>query len=107
MVGHEAGAGGFPDSDHHRRWYAFRMSVQIAIRIPDALAMQLEELVASGRFDTKADAVRAALEALVDAERRADVGRRIVEGYRKVPQEDVDVAAAAEAASRSIDEEPW
>ena len=83
------------------------MSIQIAIRIPEILAQQLEELVASGRFDTKADAVRAALEALVDAERRADVGRRIVEGYRKVPQDDVDVAAAAEAASRSIDEEPW
>lgn len=83
------------------------MSFQIAIRIPDTLAGQLEELVASGRFDTKADAVRAALEALIDAERRAEVGRRIVEGYRKVPQDDVDVAAAAEAASRSIDEEPW
>ena len=88
-------------------WYAFRMSIQIAIRIPEILAQQLEELVASGRFDTKADAVRAALEALVDAERRADVGRRIVEGYRTVPQDDVEVAAAAEAASRSIDEEPW
>lgn len=83
------------------------MSFQIAIRIPDALSEQLDELVASGRFDTKADAVRAALEALIDAERRADVGRRIVEGYRKVPQDDVDVAAAAAAASRSIDEEPW
>ncbi len=83
------------------------MSIQIAIRIPDPLAEQLEALVTSGRFETKADAVRSALEALVDAERRADVGRRIVEGYRKVPQDDADVAAAAGAASRSIDEEPW
>ena len=83
------------------------MSLQIAIRIPDTLAEQLEALVTSGRFETKADAVRSALEALVDAERRADVGRRIVEGYRKVPQDDADVAAAAGAASRSIDEEPW
>ena len=83
------------------------MSVQIAIRIPDALAKQLEGLVASARFETKADAVRSALEALVDAERRADVGRRIVEGYQRVPQDDADVAAAHRAASRSIDEEPW
>ncbi len=83
------------------------MSIQIAIRIPDTLAEQLEALVTSGRFETKAEAVRSALEALVDAERRADVGRRIVEGYRKVPQDDADVAAAAGAASRSIDEEPW
>jgi Arc/MetJ-type ribon-helix-helix transcriptional regulator len=83
------------------------MSIQIAIRIPDALAKQLEVLVASGRFESKADAVRSALEDLVDAERRADVGRRIVEGYQRVPQDDADVAAAHRAASRSIDEEPW
>jgi Arc/MetJ-type ribon-helix-helix transcriptional regulator len=63
--------------------------------------------VASGRFDTKADAVRSALEALIDAEQRADVGRRIVEGYQRVPQEDADVAGAHQAAARSIDEEPW
>jgi Arc/MetJ-type ribon-helix-helix transcriptional regulator len=83
------------------------MSQQIAIRIPDALAAELEGLVSSGRFETKADAVRAALETLVDAERRADVGRRIVEGYQRVPQEDADVAEASHAASRSIEEEPW
>jgi Arc/MetJ-type ribon-helix-helix transcriptional regulator len=83
------------------------MSIQIAIRIPTILADELEALVSSGRFDTKADAVRAALEALVDAERRADVGRRIVEGYQRVPQDDVDVASAHDAAVRSIDEEPW
>ena len=83
------------------------MSEQIAIRIPDTLAAQLGDLVATGRFETKAEAVRTALEALIDAERRADVGRRIVEGYQRVPQEDSDVAAAHQAATRSIDEEPW
>jgi Arc/MetJ-type ribon-helix-helix transcriptional regulator len=83
------------------------MSIQIAIRIPSSLAAQLDGLVESGRFATRADAVRTALEALVDAERRADVGRKIVEGYRRVPPEDADVAAAGQAAARSIDEEPW
>jgi Arc/MetJ-type ribon-helix-helix transcriptional regulator len=83
------------------------MSQQIAIRIPDHLAADLDSLVSSGRFETKADAVRTALEALIDAERRAELGRQIVEGYRRVPQEDADVAAAGQAATRSIDEEPW
>ena len=83
------------------------MSQQIAIRIPDALAAQLEQLVASGRFETKADAVRTALESLIDTERRAEIGRQIVEGYRRVPQDDADVAAAAQATTRAIDEEPW
>jgi Arc/MetJ-type ribon-helix-helix transcriptional regulator len=83
------------------------MSIQIAIRIPTEVAEQLEDLVASGRFETKADAVRAALEALLDTERRADVGRRIVEGYQRVPQDEAEVAAAHQAATTSIDEEPW
>jgi Arc/MetJ-type ribon-helix-helix transcriptional regulator len=83
------------------------MSQQITIRIPDDLATSLDSLVSSGRFETKADAVRTALETLIHAERRAELGRQIVEGYRRVPQEDADVAAASQTATRSIDEEPW
>jgi Arc/MetJ-type ribon-helix-helix transcriptional regulator len=83
------------------------MSMQIAVRIPTALAERLDGLVTSGAYATRADAVRAALEALLDAERRADVGRRIVDGYRRIPQDDAEVAAAEDAASRSIEEEPW
>jgi Arc/MetJ-type ribon-helix-helix transcriptional regulator len=83
------------------------MSQQIAIRIPDTLAAELDQLVTRGRFETKADAVRTALESLIDAERRAEIGRQIVEGYRRVPQDDADVAAAAQATTRAIDEEPW
>ena len=83
------------------------MSVQIAVRIPDALIGQLDDVVASGRFETRADAVRAALEALLETERRAEVGRRIVEGYQRMPQEDAEVASAGEAAAGSLEEEPW
>lgn len=83
------------------------MSIQIAVRIPDALIRELDDGVASGRFETRADAVRAALEALLETERRAEVGRRIVEGYQRVPQEDAEVAAAGEAADTSLEEESW
>jgi Arc/MetJ-type ribon-helix-helix transcriptional regulator len=83
------------------------MSIQIAIRIPDEMAESLEELVSGGRFESKADAIRTALEALVDAERRRRVGELIAEGYRRVPQDDEEVAAATRAAIRSIHEEPW
>ncbi|MGZ8612092.1 MAG: ribbon-helix-helix domain-containing protein [Actinomycetota bacterium] len=83
------------------------MSEQIAVRIPDALAESLEELVGSGRFETKADAVRTALEALIDAERRRRIGEVVADGYRRIPQEDDEVRAATRAAIRSIHEEPW
>lgn len=83
------------------------MSEQIAIRIPDRLAESLEDLVSSGRFETKADAVRSALETLVEAERRRRVGELIADGYRRVPQDADEVAAATRAAIRSINEETW
>jgi Arc/MetJ-type ribon-helix-helix transcriptional regulator len=83
------------------------MSQQIAVRIPDVLAAQLDALVDSGAFETKADAVRTALEAMVDARRRGEIGSRIADGYRAMPQDDDDEAAARRAAIRSIQEEPW
>ena len=83
------------------------MSEQIAVRIPDGLAESLEELVSSGRFETKAEAIRAALEVLVEAERRERVGALIADAYRRLPQDDQEVEAATRAAIRSIHEEPW
>lgn len=83
------------------------MSEQIAVRIPDELAESLEGLVASGRFETKAEAIRSALETLVDVERRRRIGELIAEGYRRIPQGDDDLEAATAAAIRSINEEPW
>jgi Arc/MetJ-type ribon-helix-helix transcriptional regulator len=87
--------------------YAERMSEQIAVRIPDELAAAIDALVASGRFPTKANAVRAAVAALVESERRRELGERIAEGYRRAPQDDDEVNAARNAAIRSIHGEPW
>lgn len=83
------------------------MSEQIAVRIPSELAEALESLVSEGRYPTKAEAVRTALEAMIDSERRRRVGEQIVQGYRRVPQTDDEIDAATRAAIRSIEEEPW
>jgi putative addiction module CopG family antidote len=83
------------------------MSEQIAIRITEELAASVEQLVTSGRFRTKAEVVRAALDDLIERERRHEVGEKISQGYRRMPQDEDDVAAATEAAIRSIHEEPW
>ena len=80
---------------------------QFAIRMNDQLARSLDELVESGRFATRAEAVRAAIEQLLDAERRREIGKRIVEGYIATPQTEAEVAAATEAGIRAIHEEPW
>ena len=83
------------------------MSERIAVRIPQDLAESLEELVSSGRFETKAEAIRAALRALVKTERRGRVGALIADGYRRLPQDDLGVEAVTRTAIRSIHEEPW
>jgi Arc/MetJ-type ribon-helix-helix transcriptional regulator len=83
------------------------MSEQIAVRIPDELAESLEELVSEGRFETKAEAVRSALQTLVDQERRRKVGELIADGYRRIPQDEDELEAARRAAIRSIEQEPW
>ena len=83
------------------------MSEQIAVRIPNALARSLDALVSEGRFETKAEAVRAALQTLVEQERRRRVGELIADGYRRIPQDDDELETARSAAIRSIEEEPW
>ncbi len=80
---------------------------QFAIRMSDELARALDELVSSGRFATRAEAVRAAVEGLLDAERRRQIDQRILEGYAAIPQTDAEVASATQAAIASIEEEPW
>lgn len=87
--------------------YTVCMSEQIAIRIPDELAKALDQLVASERFRSKAEAIRTAIETFVDAAQRRRVGEAIAEGYRRRPQTDEEIRTARQAAIRSISEEPW
>lgn len=83
------------------------MSRQIAVRLPGELASSLDELVTGGRFSSRAEAVRIAIEDLIDGERRRRIGQEIAAGYRRVPQTDEELAVAIASAVQSIEEEPW
>lgn len=83
------------------------MSIQIAVRLTERLRAELDELVDGGLFLTRAQAVRAAIERLIEQEQRRAVGLAIAEGYRRMPQTDEEVQAATATAVRSIHEEPW
>ena len=87
--------------------YAEIMAVQLVTRVPDSLAAAVDDLVRAGVFDSRSDAVRIGLESLLDHERRAATGRAIVEGYRRLPQEEDDLAWPDAATSAMIAEEPW
>lgn len=83
------------------------MSEQIAVRFPSSTLQQLDELVRSGRFASRAEGVRAAVDRLVEQWRQEQIDGAIVAGYTRHPQSDNDVAAAEVSAIRSIAEEPW
>lgn len=83
------------------------MTSQLALRIPDELAKELDDLVSRGRFATRTEAVRSAIVGLVERERRAAVGEAIVSGYQRVPETDEELATAEQNLRRLVTEEPW
>jgi len=83
------------------------MTQQLAIRIAEELAEGLDELVKRGRFDTRTEAVRAAISDLVDRERRGAIGEAIVVGYQRQPETAEELQVADENLKRLIAEEPW
>lgn len=80
---------------------------QIAVRLPVRQLALLDELVDRGVYETRAAAVRAGIEAVVELDRRHQDDRAIVEGYRRVPPTDAEKAAAIASLRDAIAEEPW
>ncbi|MCY4103557.1 MAG: ribbon-helix-helix domain-containing protein [bacterium] len=81
--------------------------MQIAVRLDDELVAQVDQLVLSGVVASRSQAVRDGLRSLVDQRRRRAVGEAIVEGYRRLPQTDEEIAWSDEATAAMIAEEPW
>ena len=80
---------------------------QFVARLEDRLADRVDSLVVAGVFASRSEAVRRALEQLVDQLERERIGREIVEAYRRMPQTEQELAWTDEAAIRMIAEEPW
>jgi len=83
------------------------MATQIAVRVPDDLLVHLDELVADGSYESRAAAVRAGIEALMDLERRRTTDRAVVDGYRRTPPTQAEDKAALASLREAIAEEPW
>jgi Arc/MetJ-type ribon-helix-helix transcriptional regulator len=80
---------------------------QLVTRVEDDLAAAVDELVAAGVVASRSEAVRLGLERLVDRHRRSEIGARIRDGYRSLPQSEAEIAWADEASVRMIAEESW
>lgn len=82
-------------------------SQQIAVRLPKDLLAKLDGLVRAGLYESRAAVVRAGVEAIAEIERRREVDRSIIEGYKRMPPLPVEEAAALESLREAIAEERW
>ena len=80
---------------------------QIAVRLPEELLSELDALVASGVYESRAAAVRAGVEAVLSLERRQRTDRAIVAGYRRTPPTGAEHDAAMASLRDAIAEESW
>lgn len=89
-------------------WYVALMATeQIAVRLPQELLGQVDDLVAHGVYGSRAAAVRAGLEAVAEAERRRQVDQAVTEGYQRRPAGAAEREAAIASLRDAILEEPW
>ena len=80
---------------------------QIAIRLPEELLAEVDELVAQGIYASRAAAVRAGLEAVADSERRRRIDRAVIDGYRRIAASATEHEAAVASLRDAILDEPW
>ena len=80
---------------------------QVAVRLPERLLASLDDLVASGAYESRAAAVRAGIEAIARLERKRRIDRAIVGGYTRLPPTEAEDRAALVSLSEAILDEPW
>lgn len=81
--------------------------MQLVVRVPDEVVAAVDRLVRKGLFASRSDVARAGLETIIERERRAGVGRAIVAGYERIPQDADDLEWSDAASAAMIAEEPW
>jgi Arc/MetJ-type ribon-helix-helix transcriptional regulator len=80
---------------------------QLVTRLDDKLLAEVDRLVAGGFVGNRSEAVRMALERLIDDYRRRRIGAEIVDAYTREPQTDDELVGLDQATRALIEEEPW
>lgn len=80
---------------------------QIAVRLNKERLVLLDELVARGVYESRASAVRAGIDVVVELDRRRGADAAIAEAYRDMPPTEAERAAAIASLREAIAEEPW
>lgn len=87
--------------------YTTGMSRQIAVKLPDNLVDEIDRLVEDGAFDSRSQAIRSGLEAVVAGQRRQAIARRYQDAMTRLPETSEEIGEAMDLAVNAINEEPW
>ena len=90
-----------------KRYAVVVSTEQIAVRVPEGQLAVLDDLVQRGIYESRAAAVRAGIDALVELDRRRSIDHAIIDGYQRVPPTEVEDRAAIASLADAIAEEPW
>lgn len=80
---------------------------QIAVRLSKELLSVLDDLVRRGVYESRAAAVRAGIEVVLELDRRRLTDLAVVEGYHRTPPSEAEREAAIASLRDAILEEPW
>lgn len=83
------------------------MSTQLAIRLTDETLEGLDWVVVRCNYSSRTEAMRAAIEALIAAERRKQIDEQYTEAYTRMPQTDEELADLAWQSHADLDDEDW
>ena len=83
------------------------MTKQIAVKLPNRLVGELDQLVERGAFDSRSQAVRTGLEAMVGSYRRQDLDQRYRDAITRFPETDEEIGEATRLAVNAIRDEQW
>jgi Arc/MetJ-type ribon-helix-helix transcriptional regulator len=64
------------------------MTIQVPVRLTEKDVAALDAVVASGRFTSRSDALRAGLERVLSDEREREIDAAYRRGYGETPQEE-------------------
>lgn len=87
--------------------YTYRMTIQIAVKVPDELLGEVDRLVERGAFASRSQAIRSGLEAMVSSLHRRDLDQRYRDAFASLPETDDELADARRLAADAIRDEPW
>ena len=88
-------------------WYVRCMSTQLALRLTEETLDGLDWLVVRCQFTNRTEAMRAAIEALIAAERRKEIDEQYAEAYARRPQTEEELAHIAHQSFADLDDEEW